>query len=255
MSKIVILSGVLVILAGNFYFNSVFYDVRQSQFWFAVVGTKNNHQINLTFCKLEKHMQKIFTKRQLQRKLSNSSNCEINGTMVDNLHLVHRYQFNVNETTLRYLGLTDHGFQKEHRCLETDLCGDLVIVSASSSNHYKETQALIENIHKTFMNKTVTFRIKFIFFDIGLTKFQSAKISRNCKCDFRIFPKEMFPTFVAIPQTYAWKPIIIQLMLKEHALVLWVDTSIRFNSSDLGPNIKRTLETGIQLRDGRGIYR
>ena len=109
------------------------------------------------------------------------------------------------------------------------------IVTAASSNHFRESMALLINLNCTI--RRMFPGIKLIYFDIGLLSNQRKEVKRYCNCTFVKFPFRQFPEHVYNVKNFAWKPLIIQLTMKKHPFVLYLDASIRFhhysNLSDL----------------------
>lgn len=125
-----------------------------------------------------------------------------------------------------------------------------VILTAASSDHYHESQALFESIHKTL---TPLYRdVKIIFYDIGLTAHQHAVMKKYCRCEVRKFPFSDFEPHIRELRGYAWKPLMILEVLKEHDFVMYLDACIRFSGfwikNRLDKIMQRTKKTGIQLQ-------
>lgn len=73
--------------------------------------------------------------------------------------------------------------------------------------------------------------MKFVYFDLGLSKKELAFVTKFCNCEVRAFPVHMYPPFVSNLFNYAWKPIIIYTMLAEFNFVMWADASLNFFGS------------------------
>lgn len=123
-----------------------------------------------------------------------------------------------------------------------------VIVTAASSNHYRESQALFKSIHKTLM--PLYEKVKIIFYDLGLTTSQLDEMRKYCKCEVRKFPFSDYAPHVRELGGYAWKPIMIAEVLKEHKFVMYLDSCIRFS----GPWIKNELNKIILKARNVGIH-
>ena len=101
------------------------------------------------------------------------------------------------------------------------------IVMAASSNHFRESMALLVNLNCTIRRKFPG--IELIYFDIGLLSSQRKEVKRYCNCTFVKFPFRQFPDHVYNVKNFAWKPLIIQLTMKKHPFVLYLDASVRFH--------------------------
>ena len=108
------------------------------------------------------------------------------------------------------------------------------IVTALSSNHFKEALYLLTSIMHIVMATRTT---HLIIYDIGLSELENLQLRafvNNLKCTtcfVRAFPFEMFPEHVRNIQGYTWKPLIISMVLKEFPYIMWVDTSVRLRLS------------------------
>lgn len=126
-----------------------------------------------------------------------------------------------------------------------------VIVTAASSNHYYESQALFKSIHSNLLPQYK--QIKVIFYDIGLTANENAEMRKYCKCEVRKFPFHQFSAHVRLREAYAWKPLILFEVLKQYKFVMWVDACIRFRhyriyNGRLEEIFRKTKLIGIQLQ-------
>ncbi|XP_053400744.1 uncharacterized protein LOC123557931 [Mercenaria mercenaria] len=74
---------------------------------------------------------------------------------------------------------------------------------------------------------------------------QYSKVKKNCRCEIRRFPFEKFPPHVFELKTYAFKPIIVQMLLMEFGFVWWMDSSLRFMTSNIDPALDYAKKYGI----------
>ena len=124
-----------------------------------------------------------------------------------------------------------------------------VIVTAVSSNHFLEIQALLKNIHMNLVPHYTN--LKVIVYDIGMDSTQLHLMRKYCKCEVRKFPFNEFPEHMRIVGAYAWKPIVVWEVLQEFDFVMWLDTSIRVrNSKKNWDNLfNQALSVGIMLQE------
>ncbi|CAL1537089.1 unnamed protein product [Lymnaea stagnalis] len=122
---------------------------------------------------------------------------------------------------------------------------DVIFLSASSSNHYDEMQAMFHNLH------TVVFplipNITVVLFDIGLTEDQRRKTELHCRCHVVRFPAEKFPPHMKTNICYSWKPVIVRATMdKVRQILVYQDASIRWDQQLLAV-INRTRTFGLQF--------
>lgn len=71
----------------------------------------------------------------------------------------------------------------------------------------------------------------------------------NCKCKVIKFDADRLysktSAHISDLKTYAWKPLLIQETLKEFKTVIYIDSSIRFQSSELSPIIESLKDVGM----------
>jgi len=83
------------------------------------------------------------------------------------------------------------------------------IIIAGNSGYYKRLEATIFYVHKYFPD------FPLIVYDLGLTDLQQKLTILNCKCQVRKFDENKkysrISPHVLDLQTYAWKPLIIQV--------------------------------------------
>ncbi|XP_062572669.1 uncharacterized protein LOC134234607 [Saccostrea cucullata] len=168
-------------------------------------------------------------------------------SMEENMNVVKNYKFTVPTELLHRLQLDDEGIntlinRKQNSSIP-------VIVSGISDNHFGEFDGLLHSINIHPRKKYP--EIKFIVFDLGLSKAHRADLQKKCKCDVRTFPFEKFPSHVKRLQGYTWKPISLQMMLQEYDFIMWVDSSIRFNEK-FNQLFERARRIGIQILEGDG---
>ncbi|RUS78724.1 hypothetical protein EGW08_013511 [Elysia chlorotica] len=124
---------------------------------------------------------------------------------------------------------------------------DIIIVSAISSNHYLEGQAMLYNLHHNLFPHLTNFT--FVYYNLGLTPAQRRYLANICRCVMIDFPFEMFPDFVSALKCYTWKPLIVNAAIQRAELVFWVDASIRFHPDPrrLLALLDRGRERGVQV--------
>ncbi|RUS75019.1 hypothetical protein EGW08_017200, partial [Elysia chlorotica] len=113
---------------------------------------------------------------------------------------------------------------------------DVIIVSASSSNHYDEMQAMIHSLHTVVYPVMAEQKRNFsvVIYDLGLTAEQRRMTERKCKCQVVTFPAIIFPPHVKDNHCYSWKPLIIRAVTERaKKYVVWQDSSIRWTKNFL----------------------
>lgn len=149
--------------------------------------------------------------------------------------------------------LSDHDLKTIFRVVSAVREADIIIASASSSNHFKEMQAMFKALHSDVYPKLTNFSV--VLFDIGLKKRQLKLTKKYCKCQVIRFPFELFPPHVADLHCYSWKAIIIRsLMSKARKLLIYQDTSIRWTDNFLTV-FKRAAKYGQQVYESTNSAR
>ena len=98
----------------------------------------------------------------------------------------------------------------------------LAVVTAISSNHFREVQDMIHSAQKNAPNT------KIFVYDLGLKEHERKHLSEYCHVEVRSFPFDKYPPhFRALSRTEAWKPVIINEIAKEYDVVLYGDASLR----------------------------
>ena len=77
-------------------------------------------------------------------------------------------------------------------------------------------------------------------------------MARACRCEVVEFPFHKFPDHVRNLRGYCWKPLAIQMVLKVHRFVVWMDASIRFRTKDLDQTFDHARTLGVQAAVGFG---
>ena len=184
-----------------------------------------------------------------QIKSDNPSCGEFYQAFSDNLAVVENYTFSVSKSYMKILSLVNEGIEMLSAQKESN-SHPQVVVTAVSANHYGESQGLIKDIHQQLLYFYP--KIKLIVYDLGLTKLQLLAMHTYCKCEVRTFEFEHYPDHVKDLKGYTWKPIIIQLMLREYNFIIWNDASVRYNGKQYGlENVfKDTRKHGLQIMEG-----
>ncbi|KAK7493423.1 hypothetical protein BaRGS_00015323, partial [Batillaria attramentaria] len=121
-----------------------------------------------------------------------------------------------------------------------------VIGSAASANHFGELKALIGNL-KTHLFPSLS-NLTFVIYDLGLSKDQRKWTEKNCGCKVMDFPFTLLPDFFKQLHCFAWKTLLIRTLIQKAEILIWLDSSIRFNATTPVKEIlRRTRERGLQL--------
>ncbi|KAH9489950.1 hypothetical protein Btru_038330 [Bulinus truncatus] len=130
---------------------------------------------------------------------------------------------------------------------------EITVVSAVSSNHFLEAQAMLYNIHNNLFPYIKNFT--FVVYDIGLTLEERRFIGKICKCHLIDFPFCLLPKFMAYLHCYTWKAIIVNAHIARTNVLIWADASVRFHQDPRTiSNILNEVKTrGIQLGSGRSL--
>ena len=113
----------------------------------------------------------------------------------------------------------------------SDLYKRLVVVTAYSSNHFKEGNGIIASVQKHLP------QTKILLYDIGLTAEQRSNASKYCNVEVRTFQFDEYPEHVKKIRTYAWKPLIIREVSQEYDVIMYGDASLRV----ISPHIEKAL--------------
>jgi hypothetical protein len=166
----------------------------------------------------------------------------------ENLYKVMNYSFNVDGEYLKLLKLDADGIR--NLTANNSNSSYPVIATAASSNHFHEIQGLIRDYHTNLLPLYPD--MKLILYDLGLSTKHIKQMNKHCKCEVRRFPFHMFPDHIRMINGYGWKPLIIQLLLREFDFVMWTDASVRFNGNPLDKLFKGANKIGVQAIPGWG---
>ncbi|GFR61749.1 hypothetical protein ElyMa_003564900 [Elysia marginata] len=124
---------------------------------------------------------------------------------------------------------------------------DVILLTTASSNHFLESQALLQNLHQNVFPVLKNFTL--LFYDIGLTAEERSQMEKYCQCQVLSFPFDKLPRYVQNLKCYAWKPLMVKAHVRQANVLLWLDASIRFNGdpSQLQALIQRVKDRGVQI--------
>ncbi|XP_038060868.1 uncharacterized protein LOC119731716 [Patiria miniata] len=108
-----------------------------------------------------------------------------------------------------------------------ELMNRMVIVTATSQNHLKESKGMIGSVQEFLPNTRI------VMYDLGLTPSGIKEVRRLCNVELRPFDFSRYPSHVRNLLKFAWKPLIIQEALNEFGIVFWCDASARFKRNPL----------------------
>ncbi|KAI0239205.1 hypothetical protein LSAT2_010058 [Lamellibrachia satsuma] len=115
-----------------------------------------------------------------------------------------------------------------YHTLTPDKMADFVFVTAASSNHFAESVDAIASIQTLMPEK------KILYFDIGLKADQIAQVKSWCSVTYRYFNMSGLPKFVSKNLFIcAWKPFVIETVLREYNALFWIDASFRLKTNNL----------------------
>ncbi|XP_046557595.1 uncharacterized protein LOC124266836 [Haliotis rubra] len=123
-----------------------------------------------------------------------------------------------------------------------------MFVTATSSNHFYESQALIRNLHRNVFPLINDYT--FVLYDLGLTASERKQMEKHCRCEVRRFPLEFMPSRLQNLKCYIWKPIIIQANLHKADILVWMDASVRFSNSIIKSLLDDAERRGMVLASG-----
>ena len=111
-------------------------------------------------------------------------------------------------------------------CADYILC-KMVVVTALSSNHFKESKDFFGSLHALLPQN------KIIVYDLGLNPAHQNTISSYCNTEVRKFNFSKYPPHTKKLNTYAWKPLIIKELSERNEVFFWCDASCRITPNFL----------------------
>jgi len=100
----------------------------------------------------------------------------------------------------------------------------MVAVTAVSSNHFHESHDYIGSLQISMPNKTI------YVYDLGLQEHEVTYFRNACNVQVRKFEFQKYPDHVKNLDEYAWKPLLLQEVLEEFEVVLWVMPAPEFST-------------------------
>ncbi|XP_055863565.1 uncharacterized protein LOC106071276 [Biomphalaria glabrata] len=165
------------------------------------------------------------------------------GSEDENLNKVDNYSFGVAQPYI--FRLKPAAKAKEDYPMETTTLPPFV--TAVSTSEFFQLQGLINHIMEDLM--TSQSDIKLLVYDIGLYKKERELIEKYCHCEVRDFPFQEYPRHVSDITNYAWRPIMLQIVLEEFGSAVYIEATTRFKT-DLSLNfLKRRGSKGYFLWD------
>ncbi|XP_046565825.1 uncharacterized protein LOC124274501 [Haliotis rubra] len=121
----------------------------------------------------------------------------------------------------------------------------VVFVTAASTNHFFESQAMIKNLHERVFPLLTNY--SFVYYDLGLTTEQRSQVERFCRCEVRTFPLSAMPPRLQQLKCYTWKPLIINANLPTAEHLVWTDASVRFQGDSILTLLKELDIKGVTI--------
>ena len=109
----------------------------------------------------------------------------------------------------------------------------ITFLTTASANHYAELLKAVQSVQKYFPGN------KILLYDLGLTEEQIQQMKSSCDVHVKHFNYDLYPYHIRDLYNYAFKTVVLQDALKDHAAIFWLDSSVRFLSS----NISAVMET------------
>ncbi|CAH1775232.1 unnamed protein product [Owenia fusiformis] len=125
-------------------------------------------------------------------------------------------------------------------------------VSSSSDSVMLKLNKLLDSVHKYFPSAMVT------VFDLHLDPWDLKTLEKHCnastQCIVKTFEFDKYPSIVGTLGNMAYKPIAIQLILKEYGAVIWADLSEYFLNNNIKNIIKIAKTSGLAAWTIKGNY-
>ena len=116
-----------------------------------------------------------------------------------------------------------------------DLMQRLVILTAISDNHFKESQGMLSSVAKCLPHN------KIILYNLGLSDSNQRKLKKYRTVEMRRFPLEqyLYHPHVNRLRFYAWKPVILKNVSQEYDVIMYGDASMRMKSCNIEEALSR----------------
>ncbi|XP_071095435.1 uncharacterized protein [Haliotis cracherodii] len=127
----------------------------------------------------------------------------------------------------------------------------ILFITAASSNHFLESQAMLKNFHETVPPNFSNYSL--VYYDIGLTIDQRTQVVKHCKCEVRTFPLQKLESWMRKLKCYIWKALVVQANIKAADMLVWMDASVRLTMEGLKETLQDAQIQGINMRSGHGL--
>ncbi|KAK7093453.1 uncharacterized protein [Littorina saxatilis] len=117
------------------------------------------------------------------------------------------------------------------------------LVTGAASWQYYQLQGFIRHVHNDLKPQHPD--LKLIVYDLGLSRREREILEQYCDCDVRTVDYGVYPDHVADTTNFAWRPIVLQILLEEFGSVAYADVTTRFKTSN-SLNL-------LHFRDGRNF--
>ncbi|XP_052815587.1 uncharacterized protein LOC128242469 isoform X2 [Mya arenaria] len=106
-----------------------------------------------------------------------------------------------------------------------------VFVTAASSNHFQEVMGMFNSFNDLQQRLNRVWVL--YFFNLGLSKKEEEQVQNMCNCTVKTFHFDQYPEHVKHLKGYAFKPLVIEIIARNHKFIVWMDSSTRFKKADL----------------------
>ncbi|ESO83692.1 hypothetical protein LOTGIDRAFT_236521 [Lottia gigantea] len=110
------------------------------------------------------------------------------------------------------------------------------LVTAVTSAQFYQVQGLIRHIDQD-LSKVQD--LTFIIYDIGLTDKEYILVRDQCQCIVRKFRFGVYPEYFKRTENQAWRPIIVQEVLRERGSVILIEPTTRFKQPPMFSILRR----------------
>jgi len=85
-------------------------------------------------------------------------------------------------------------------------------------------------------------------YDLGLSKYERELLVSHCNsstCNLHTFEFTIWPNHVRELRLHAYRPVIIQMILRDFGSVVWLDVDLRLTDHDLSPWLEQARTAGV----------